>query len=480
MIVWNEAENYEALLRKSVEINKPILLDLYSENCRGCRSLETDVYGDPKVAELINEYALPLRIFTDKPDRANTNIINNHIYIWSPTVQLLASDGTRYHEWYGAPRQTRYSVNYEQTHHEVDGNLKPQSFLGQFYIGLGKAAIREKSFEKAEKYLSKVLKDNPDEKITVKEATFWLEVAKNKGKFVRSSQCENYMTMFESSKVTERFISSAVKLRDKDLMTDWPGQSSEGDWNWYTDSLKEVFLQTYQMFQDFNLEVQAEREKLGSRQTIAQRILADFHQSYREFQSSLIGISDEELDLMPFKGERSLRENLVHCILSEWWAHSPQIRYAINLKKKGKKPQLMPGTDTLEKHGEPVGTHETLSELLSRYEFLHNKLIIEFSSITEDEFNAYSKWWEPDAVQVSFRLKRLGWHLRDHRVSLEKIIQAIGHKRTEIEIFCQLLYSGLAKAEGSLIGMPEGFMQDQMSILNNFIRKKTGELKSFS
>lgn len=478
MIAWEKAENYDSILKKSKEIDKPILLDLFSENCKGCMNLEKEVYSNPEIANLINKNALTLRVFTDNPDRSNTTLINNHIYIWSPTVQMLASDGTRYHEFYGAPRQTRYSVCYDKTHHEIDGDLNPKGFVAQFIIALGKRSLKKKEYTEAKKHFQEVIANNQGNTLVLNEAKFWLKVAENNGKVPQSNIIYPIMKTNYFSACIDNFKNKAVKLADSELMVDWPGKLSDGDWHWYTDSLKEVFLQTYQKLYDFHLHVGVERAKMGKSQTMAQKILANFHLCYREFQSSLIGVKDDELDLMTFKGERSLRENVAHCVLSEWWAHSPQIRHAVELKRKNQAPSLMPGTNTLEKFGQPVGTFESLGELLSRYEELHNKLLLEFSSITDDELKTVSKWWEPEPVQVSFRLKRLGWHLRDHRVSLEKIQQEIGHRRSEIERFCQLLYTGLGIAEGSLIGMDENHFRKEMQSIVSFVEDRAKELSA--
>lgn len=476
MINWNYADTYEALLEKSKDIDKPILLDLHSGECSGCQNLEENIYQDPTVVNFINEKTLPLRVFTDNPDQKNTHLINNHIFIWSPTVQLIAPDGTRYHEWYGAPRQTRYSVNYTKTHHEVAGELNCKKFLAQLFIALGKAELRKNNLKSAREYFEKVNIEDSEDEIALEETKFWLEIINNNGKIITSSSNLPIMYVHNFSKSIERFINTVRELPDDILMQDWKGTAGENDWAWYTDCLREVFLQIFQKLNDFSLEVRMRRKEKNTPLTMTHEILADFHLSYREFQSALFNVKDEHLDIIPFKGERSLRENIAHCILSEWWAHGTQIRNAYQLARKGEQAALMPALKTLKEYGEPVGTYGTLNEMLNRYESLHCKLLLEFSQIKDSELNAYSKWWEPEAVTIGFRLKRLGWHLRDHKVSLERILENIGYKHTAVGKFCQLLYLGLAKAEAALIGInDEIFIKNQENLVS-FIDNKALEV----
>lgn len=480
MINWNQANNYDALLNQAAELNKPIFLDLYAEENAGCEKIDKTIYQNPHIAELINHYTLPLRVVTSYPDAISTRIINNHIYIWSPTIQLLAADGTRYHEWYGAPRQTRHSVGYLKTHHEVDGDLNEERFLAQLYIALGKASLRQNNFREACQYFEKVTNESNNHDIALKEANYWLKIAENKGKIIHTSATEPHLNFLPLSNAIEELIKKTSTLSDSLLMQDWQGMPGKGDWRWYTDCLREFVLQTYQKLCDLNHVVRKARAIKNKKLTSAQEILADFHVSYREFQAALLNVQDAHLDLTPFPRERSLRENIVHCILSEWWAHSPQIRFAVSQSRQMQQAELMPAHHVLAKYGEPIGTFETLGELLSRYELLHCHLLNEFSDISDAELEAPSKWWEGEPVTIGFRLKRLGWHLRDHRVTLENILQEVGHKRTQVERFCQLIMLGLAHAETAFIGTDATFLEDKQNELLEFVLSKTKEIEQLA
>lgn len=148
-IQWADQHDFQTLLKRSEIEDKPVLLDLHSPQCRDCASHDRNIYSDPSIARDVMAYTLPVRVPTTDPDRASTDIINNHIYIWSPTIQLLAPGQTRYHEWNGAPRRTRLSVGYESVFHDTPGHLTPGSFKAQFLVARGKEALRKKKFRNA-------------------------------------------------------------------------------------------------------------------------------------------------------------------------------------------------------------------------------------------------------------------------------------------------------------------------------------------
>ncbi len=473
-IQWADQREFHALLKRSEMEDKPVLLDLHSPECSGCINHDRNIYSDPDIARAVAEYTFPVRVITTDPDRASIDIINNHIYIWSPTIQLLAPDQTRYHEWNGAPRRTRLSVGYQTVFHDTPGNLTPDMFKAQFLVARGKAALRNKKYGRAVSLFDEAIARYSGDRITVEEATRWRKVARNGGFIESSWDRRHQVTTSPLAAAVERFAQTVAVLPDSVLMQDWVGKPGAGDWRWYSDCLREVVLQAYQELCSFAVTAGRERGKHGPQFTETHRLLGQHRFSYREFQSLFVGVPDVLLDQTPLRSERSIRENLAHMVMAEWWAYRPQILHALERGRQGLPPQVVPAAETVDRHGEPPGSHESLHELLALYERLHLRNTRDFSSITGDELGIRSAWWELGPVELRFRLERYIWHPRDHAVSIDKILDASGHRHTANHRFAARLFSGLGTAEAALIGA-DGFLADWVDSLTTAINERANE-----
>jgi len=473
---WATQNEFHDLLKRSELEGKPVLLDLHSDDCSGCSEHDRSVYTDSRVAQEIAEHTMPVRVQTTNPDRASTEIINNHIFIWSPTVQLLAPDATRYHEWNGAPRRTRLSVGYQTVFHDTPGHLDADSFLAQLRVGRGKAALRQAKYGEAIRLFDEVAATFPSQAVAVEEARRWRSVATNGGDIESTFDDRSGVTTTRLASAVERFAQVVAQVPDELLMQDWIGKEGPGDWKWYSDCLREVVLQGYQELCDLAVVVERERRKHGPELNDTYRLLGQHRFAYREFQSLFVGVPDSLLDVTPLRSERSIRENLAHVIMAEWWAYRPQILHALDRGRQGLSPEVVPATDTVAEHGEPMGTHENLHEMLALYERLHLQNTADYSGIREEELGIRSAWWELGPVELRFRLKRYIWHPRDHAVSIEKILDAAGHRRTANHRFAARLFAGLGTAEAALVGA-EGFMSDEVNRLATALDERADEAK---
>lgn len=451
-VQWAGAQEFSQVLARSAAEGKPVLLDLHSSECSGCRNHDATIYSNASIAEEIGRHTLPVRVETYDPDQASTDIIDRHIYIWSPTVQLLAPDATRYHEFNGAPRRTRLSVGYDTVFHDTPGTLTPETFHAQLLIARGKAALRTRKHAEARGLFTSVLQRYPADATAVADARRWLGVADAGGTIDDSFDGRSLTTLSPLARAVERFAHVVAKLPDSVLMSPWIGGGGSGGWEWYSDCLKEIVLQAYQELCDFSVAADRERALHGPEVSDAHRILGQHRLAYREFQALWIGVPDRYLDEYPLRWERSLRENLAHVIMAEWWAFRPLVLGALESGRKGVDPTVVEAADTVATHGEPPGSHETLAEMLALYERLHVRNSQDFSVITDRELGMRSAWWENGEVDLRFRLKRYVWHPRDHAAYIDKILDHAGHHRTATHRFAGRLFSGLGVAEGPLIG----------------------------
>jgi hypothetical protein len=98
-------------------------------------------------------------------------------------------------------------------------------------------------------------------------------------------------------------------------------------------------------------------------------------------------------------------------------------------------------------------TSAPLSEVTTYYDDLHQLVLNEFGALSDGELQMIrSLWWEGKPMTVQFRLHRMGGHLRQHTIQMEKTLALLGVQPTETQRLLRLVLHGLAEAEGNLIG----------------------------
>lgn len=139
---WDEAQ------KRARAEKKPIIIDVYKDNCGGCDRLEEDTFGDTTIASEINERFIPLKLHLHK-DRA---VVHAWGLFWTPTVLFADRSG-----------KVRYeSVNF----------LPPEVFIDVLDIGEARVAMRWKEFERAIQLLNDVEERHPGGPLTA-EAMYW-------------------------------------------------------------------------------------------------------------------------------------------------------------------------------------------------------------------------------------------------------------------------------------------------------------------
>lgn len=185
-IQWLNQFAFDNALQRSRQIGRPVLLDFHDPRCACCQRLERSTYSDPTVISAITDYVVPLRVVTAEPDDVSAAIILRYLCISTPTIQLISPEGTVYHCWRGAPRQTTLSARqyqtspprgYRRVYHEATGSLSPALFLAQLLIGRGKTALKHELFDEAVKLFQEVIAEYGNDEAAVKESRYWLAIA---------------------------------------------------------------------------------------------------------------------------------------------------------------------------------------------------------------------------------------------------------------------------------------------------------------
>ncbi len=131
---------------------KPILIDVYQDDCGGCDKLDDETFADPDVVREIASRFVPLKLdlFQDR------EFTRQHQVFWTPMILIADHSG-----------KVRYtSVNY----------LPPAEFRDILDIGEGLAAMRWKGYDKAIDLFTDVRDRTPEGPLTA-EAIYWRGIA---------------------------------------------------------------------------------------------------------------------------------------------------------------------------------------------------------------------------------------------------------------------------------------------------------------
>jgi len=271
------------------------------------------------------------------------------------------------------------------------------------------------------------------------------------------------------AQAVETFAREGIRFSDAALVKHWK-------WGEYDEGVRFAFFVTYQELRELAVRTAAQRAIDGPFITPAQRILAQHHAAYRDLSGILVGVGEDELDLVPFEKEWPLRDVLEHIIDTEQDFFT-LIRYALDRYRSGDGlPLEMPEEEEEnESEDEDDNNQETLKQILTDYEELHSQILVDLASISEDELRAPSLFWESQPMEVRFRLHRFDAHLRQHTIQVEKTLAGIGHQPHEAERLVRMIYWSLGEVEGAVIGAPETNAEQWRSVAEG-IMKRTAEI----
>jgi hypothetical protein len=236
-------------------------------------------------------------------------------------------------------------------------------------------------------------------------------------------------------------------------------------WRYHDEGLRFALLGTYHELRDLAALTAHTRATAGSPITLAQRVLAQYHLAYRELQALLLGIGEEDAARAPAEQEWPLHTIVEHMIDTELGFFAVT-SYGLNHCRGGAggTPALL----TREDGAAILGTDEAAYEaamrgpfagMLAYYDAFHTRVLSEFGSLSDDELQAPTLWWEQCAIEVRFRLHRFDAHLRQHTIQVEKTLDQIGHSPSEALRLLRLVYCALAEAEGAALGAPAAAAQ---------------------
>jgi len=251
----------------------------------------------------------------------------------------------------------------------------------------------------------------------------------------------------------ERFAGIAIRMPEQTLDSEWA-------WGAYaSEGIRFAFFRTYEELRELAANSAASRALRGPTRTTAQRILAQYHAAYRDFQAALLGVTAETAGIPPAEGEWSPQQILSHIVAAEVGFHVV-VRYALDRHRGGEQGAGEIPDDAWE---DIIGLHEDVfgavlkgpyDDLTAYHQRLHARILSEFAGIRDSELDVSSLYWEGYELSLRFRLHRFDSHLRQHTVQLAKSLTAMGRPLSETHRLLHLIYAALAEVEGTAIGAP--------------------------
>jgi hypothetical protein len=270
----------------------------------------------------------------------------------------------------------------------------------------------------------------------------------------------------------EIFTSTTSTFSDQDLGRPW-------DWKDYQEGVRFAFFRTYEQLCELTARLETERAASAHPFTVAQRIMGQYHTAYRDLQSILIGVTDEQAAQVPVEGEWPLRQVLAHIVQAERGFFTANILGLEHIRKGLAEPFQI--TEEIwnnfwaDAPFTELSENGSLSQIQAYYTGLHARILREFSTVTGAELCLPIRYWENEPYSLEFRLHRFDAHMRQHTIQIEKTLAMLGQPVSETMRLLRLIYFALAAVENTTIG-DESFGLDRQALLAAEIEQRTAEI----
>lgn len=269
-----------------------------------------------------------------------------------------------------------------------------------------------------------------------------------------------------------------------ELVSSLPDADLEREWIWgsyNSEGIRFAFFRNYEDLRNLAVKIAHHRQVRGNHPAHAQRILAQYHAAYTDLQAVLLGIDRHFFDISPGEDEWTIRRVYAHIVGAEI-GFFVAIKFALGKLRGGEDPLVDIDDDTwleiigMEEEEIDAVMAEPLPELQSFHANLHQRILADFSTITDQEIEMLSKFWEAEAYSLRFRLHRFDAHIRQHTIQIEMALHALGYFASESRQLLRLVYASLAEVEGALIGL-EDFEPGLMGETAMRIGNRTSEIE---
>jgi hypothetical protein len=192
----------------------------------------------------------------------------------------------------------------------------------------------------------------------------------------------------------------------------------------------------------------------GAHSTEARDAVAAATAARWDTQGILATLADGDLDADPGGGEWTIRQTLAHIIGSQRgyaWGSA----YWISVRNEPKPAGRRRAPDGLfaampDEQDEATGS---LADVRKKLDDIVDTTSSRYATLTSDEM-AVEGGWSGFPVTISFRMWRWSSHIQEHTVQVEKTLDMLGRRRTEVQYLIRLICRAFGRLEATAFGLP--------------------------
>jgi hypothetical protein len=237
-------------------------------------------------------------------------------------------------------------------------------------------------------------------------------------------------------------LDALASLSDADLLYDWR-------WNGNPADVRYGFHRTFELLESAT--AAAARALADSPTNEARNAVAAATASRWALQAILARLGDDDLDTDPGNGEWTLRKTMQHIINSQRgyaWGSAAWLSLGITGDLGDTWPPQEMHEGFPEEEEEALGS---LSEVRAELNDIVDVTSARYAALTEDELRVMSRW-SGYPVSIAFRQWRWSSHISEHTVQIEKTLDLLGRRRSEVDWLVRLIGRAYGAFEATAFG----------------------------
>ena len=273
------------------------------------------------------------------------------------------------------------------------------------------------------------------------------------------------------TEAVENLVTAMLPVSEKDLETQWIWKDHDEE------GIRFAFFVTLQELRQLAVTLANLREQT----TQAQHILGRHHVQFMDLQAAILGLTAADSEREPAEGEWPVRRIYAHILTAEI-NFTAVVRFALEKHRAGAwtLERMSDEDDTrltgLDEEAYKALINSPLEAMLAFHRKLHLEIMQEFISITDEELDLPSTFWEETRFPIRHRLHRFEAHLVQHTVQIDKSMVMLGLAPGETKRLTRYIYAALAEAENMMLG--QKLPSPVIEATANSIRDRTGEISA--
>lgn len=171
-------------------------------------------------------------------------------------------------------------------------------------------------------------------------------------------------------------------------------------------------------------------------------------------QGILATLADADLDADPGGGEWTIRQTLAH-IIGGQRGYAWGSAYWISVRNEPKPAGRRRAPDELfaampDENDEATGT---VADIRNKLDDIVDATSSRYANLTPDEMTIEAGW-AGFPVTIGFRMWRWSSHIQEHTVQVDKTLDMLGRRRTEVQYLVRLICRAFGRLEARAFGLP--------------------------